>query len=60
MAWKSKSRNSGGTRQNTRSSSSSKKGRKFSSAQAHQHVGQSKYGYTKTYVPGKGFRMRKD
>ena len=34
--------------------------RSFSSAQAHQHVGQSKFGYTKTYSPGVGFRMSKD
>lgn len=34
--------------------------RNFSSAQAHQHVGQSKFGYTKTYTPGTGFRMSKD
>lgn len=35
-------------------------GRSYSSSQAHQHVGQSKYGYTKTYTPGTGYRMRKD
>lgn len=40
-----------------RSSSGS---RSFSSAQAHQHVGQSKFGYTKTYTQGTGFRMKKD
>ena len=40
----------------SRSSGSS---RTFSSAQAHQHVGQSKFGYTKTYTPGTGFRMTK-
>lgn len=33
--------------------------RSFSSAQAHQHVGQSKFGYTKTYTPGTGYRMKK-
>ena len=34
--------------------------RSFSSAQAHQHVGQSKFGYTKTYTQGTGYRMKKD
>lgn len=34
--------------------------RGFSSAQAHQHVGQSRFGYTKTYTPGTGYRMKKD
>lgn len=42
------------------SSRSSGSSRSFSSAQAHQHVGQSKFGYTKTYTPGTGFRMSKD
>lgn len=42
------------------SSRSSGGSRSYSSAQAHQHVGQSRFGYTKTYTPGTGFRMKKN
>ena len=50
---------SGGYSSGSRGSGSSSGGRSYSSAQAHQHVGQTMFGYTKTYSSGSGFKMEK-
>lgn len=52
-------RSKGGSRGYSGSSSRSSSSRSYSSAQAHQHVGQSKFGYTKTYSSQSGFKMKK-